>query len=300
VDVDDLKGNVEARTQIQVEFEQAADQNRARQMFIGRRTKDVICDFVWWLEAEDRSAASNWANQVLARCSAGNCVSNAANTAGYVYWLVSAIYGNLEDFRGDFDVYAAVYTDDEVNTQYRLSYLIGPVTDFMRYQNQWVKQTEPSVWQLIYLGTIHHSEFIRAGVTPLELAPLVEYQKDAADTVKLDFICLLPRDEPETRLTAFIHSTWPVGNFCTASMNADFDYTGIEDAATNAKLTMVELAGEYMRLEPRRENRLLFVGKTAYTGAVPNDTDYEAHGAVTDLQWRIYLDYLPQYISPLE
>jgi len=300
VDVDDLKGNVEARTQIQVEFEQAADQNRARQMIIGRRTKDVICDFVWWLEAEDRSGASNWANQVLARCSAANCVSNAANVTGSVYWLISVVYGNIEDFRGEFDVFAAVYTDDEVNTQYRLSYLIGPVSDFVRYQNQWVKQTEADVWQLIYLGTIHHSSFTRAGVTPQDLIPLVEYQKDAADTAKLDFICLIPKDEPETHLTAFLHSAWQVGDFCTASKTDDFDYTGVEDPGTNTKFVNANLRGEYMKLEPNRENRLLFVGKTAYTGAVPNETDYEAHGASTDLQWRIYLDYLPQYISPLE
>jgi len=59
VDVDDLKGDVEARLLMRTEFEQKADLDYAVDIIAGRRTRAYPCELLHWLEAEDAGTKTN-------------------------------------------------------------------------------------------------------------------------------------------------------------------------------------------------------------------------------------------------
>jgi len=207
----------------------------------------------------------------------------------------------IEGFFGDFDVFAGVYTNDEVNTSFRLGYRLGGSTIFST-PNLWKRVDNASTWELLHLGSINASPMIRAGYNAAHLFVRVEYQKDAADTAELDFIWLVPKQEPQMRLECFptLDNFLRTGTFWGIGNDEDFDYSGKEDpidAPTGWKGTLV-VHGSIMALEPRIENRLYLTCISWNLGATRKE--YECHGAATDLQMIVNINYLPQYMSPLE
>jgi len=301
-DVDGLKGDTESRLFARVEFDIEADEGYARHLWVGRRTRDNYCSFAWWIEAEEYNAVSNWALAGgLARCSAGECISNAvAPTTGYVQWQFAvAPLANIFSQLGKFDVFAAVFTNDHAHTSYRLSWgRIDP-----EYTNKWVKQTADNQWELIHLGSIYFDPYIKTGRTMLPENLWVHYQKDTSDTVKLDFIWFVPKDEDQMVLNALpVDATLTVGLLAASyhwviGNDDDFLYIGIEDQVPPRWREPLSLRGKPMGIVPQIENRLYFVCET-YENSSGVDI-YECHGA-TNLQMRVNIDYLPQYVSPLE
>jgi len=294
VDTDDLKGDVDARLLMRVEFEQKADEDYARDLICGRRTRPIVCNFTWWMEAEDRDGVSNWATVAEAGCSAGNKVRDAGvNAAGYVRWQIDVVYGNVADHFGRFDVFGVVSTDDPVNTSYRMYWDVGGI----RAYNRWVWQSNTSKWELVYLGTVDPVPFIRSGIDPVRYAIFVEYQKQAADTAELDVIWLVPKDEPEMRLDPPSSDYITVGQWWAEGQDEDFNYLGLEQNTPPIEwIEPPHLMGQHMTLVPRKENRLYL---SCTTFDVTDDV-WEAHGAATDLQMIVNIDYLAQYISPME
>lgn len=305
-DVDDLKGDVDARLLMRVEFEKVADETYARHLIVGRRTRDPVC-LDHWLEAEDRDGVSNWTTGALARCSAGNRVTDTPNTSGYVEWDVDAIaaYGTAASFGGRYDVYAAVKSEDYDNTWYRICYSLGAGYNI----GKWVKQTVDAKWQLIKLGEVDFDPFTRSGVEPEYLLIRVEYDKQADDDAELDFIWLVHKDEPQMRLdcgtitdlpTGVSIQTLAVGMWWAVGRDEDFDYIGAELSTPPVEWDhWLHLRGEAMTLAPNKENRLYFV---CITLDDPDDI-YECHaiaGPANALEMIVNIDYLPQYNSPLE
>ena len=296
-DVADLKGTEEARLLMRVEYEQIADKAGAEDLIIARENKDDYCAFLWWLEAEDASVQTQWADLGgLARCSAGDCVSDNANAAGYISWSTGAVPGfDLPANHGKFDVYGVLYTDDSANTQYRLSY--SPFGANL-YYNNWIKQTQDSQWELIYLGEVNMDMFARTPIIFWRLTIRLEYLKDAGDTVRADCLWLLPKNQPETYLYhPGAGSGVTIGEYWAHGRDEDFDYDGHEAAAGMVVEYLLWLQGDVMTLTPRLENRLYFVCTTM------DRPQYEAHaiaGAPPSVQMLVNLAYLPQYRTPLD
>jgi len=295
MDFDDLKGDVEARTLFQIEFEQAATSTPARHLYMARRTRDVICQFLWWLEGEEQTWNLNWVDDIaVPALSAGCCATDTANVAGSLYWTISG--ASLPAHRGSFDVWASVYTADEVNTFYRCSYSIGGVIGFE--PNGWVRQRNPSKWELIHLGTLDFDPYVRTGWTPSRLDIRVEYAKQAGDVAKLDFVWLMPRDEPQTILSSPIGLGVQLGDYWTISECDDFSYLYYEVAAGSLMENPLWVRGDPMTLRPWHENRVYFTCEVRDAGL---DDIIEIHGAGANvLQFVVNVAYLPQYISPLE
>lgn len=309
-DVCDLKGTDEARLLIQTEWEQAADMTRTADLIIARRNWWEIARASTsdnhWLEAEDATTLNNWAALGgLARCSSGDCVSDNANVAGNVTWQFfstpAGVQYDAEGMRGRYDVFAMVYTDDAEHTQYRLGYTnFGGLLGFF---GDWVKQPDDNQWQMVYLGEVNLDKFLRAGFVAAIFYVAVEYAKDAADTVRLDCIWLLPKTDPETRLHTVAADWLVVGQYWAIDRTEDFDYEEKEGvgivAATQGELC---LQGDVPTLSPHRVHgqRLYFCCESIDTGPTPDERVWEAHGAATDLQLRVDVSYLPQYQTPLD
>jgi len=313
-DVDDLKGDVDARLLMRVELEQDADFVGHKSLIVSRNTRvpPVITglhrELFWWLEAEDATDRADWADAVggLARCSAGDCVSDAAAVTGHVYFLLDvAPWWPAQRFGGSFDVYGAVYTDDAVNTQFRLRYQLMDLPTHYCEPNPWVRTVCADTWNLLYLGSIDFDPIIRQGIIPDCFIIRVDYQKAAGhggDVAKLDFLWLLRRDEPEMILTChpIPGNALAFGEFWAIGQTDDFDYSGKENTLYAWEGTL-NLRGEAMTLVPAIENRLYFVSVSQDPGvAVGEEEQYECHGAADALQMKVNIDYLPQYTSPLE
>jgi len=153
-------------------------------------------------------------------------------------------------------------------------------------------------WELLYLGPVDWGRFFRTGVTATTVDLLVQYEKDAADTVRLDCLWLVPRTEPRMRLQHTAANSVPVGSFWVTGQTESFDYLG-EESGVPAWAEAIMLVGKPMTLCPNVENRLYF---TCETFDSP-DTIWEAHaiaGAPPSVEMIVNIDYLPQYTSPLE
>jgi len=288
VSIDDLKGDVDARIQMRVEYEQKADDDYALDLYVGRRSQSIVCNFMHWFEAED-GALTNWPAVALARCSAGAMIQLVGGVAaGSVLWDIGPIYGNLVDFISAFDIFAIVKTNDKDNTQYRAF--------SVQQYGPWRKQDVNNKWQMIHLGNINLGHFLRAGVEPVSLSIGVEYAKDIADTVELDAIWLVPKMEPGLRLESAPQTSLAVGEWWAIDSTEEFNYDGIERNIPPPSWVIGLNVSGAMTLKPWEDNRLYFVCLTKNV----QDTIYEAHGAATDLQMIVSINYLPQYISPLE
>jgi len=305
-DVDDLKGDTPTRGLMRVEFEKIADQAGAHKLFVARRTRPEAACFPWWLEAEtvpaDHRAA--WAPIVLARCSGGSRLTDSANLTGYVIFSSSSVPPAfaLDYLYGTYDIFAALYTDDPVNTLCRLSYSWGG----QRYYSPWVRQVNTSKWELVKLGSLDFDPYLGATTGVSQLSIYVEYQKQAADTIEIDFVWLFPKDEPQMVITPEYESNIGVGEWWAVGNSTDFDYIATEwDVPPLKILWPTSLRGGITSMEPSKENRLYFVCLTHYVGGAPDYAlRYEAHDTATGpgdaLEMVVNIDYLPQYTSPLE
>jgi len=315
-DVADLKGDVEARLLVRVQHAFVADLDHHADLIAARRSwwdypePDVTRD-MHWLEAEDADTQTQWADMGgLVRCSAGECVEDDnvdAHTSGSVEWdffnpLAVAPRKRTNSLRGRWDVFGVVYTDDEANTMYRLSHTNLAAT--RTFYNTWVRQTLPDQWQLTYLGEINLDKYLRDNQSAHDCSVTVEYAKQAADTVRLDCIWLLPKSEPETRLHVpdddwgyYVYDLW------VFSRDGDFDYQAKEEWSGAEYLSKGELylQGDDFSLTPRRTvgQRLYMSIESVDTVPVPDERVWEAHGAGT-LRLRVDISYLPQYLSPLD
>ncbi|HUV74816.1 MAG TPA: hypothetical protein VMW79_10940 [Anaerolineae bacterium] len=312
-DVCDLKGTDEARLLLRVEYDRTADLTHTADLIVGRRSQwdypspaTVLVRDIHWLEAENATTLTNWAAAALARCSGGNCISNAANIAGsaqYRFFITPGAgqYGS-QYMRGRHDVFGVVYTDDAANTQYRLSYtnMHGQLT----FYNKWVKQPLASTWQLIYLGEINFDKFLRSSTVANDLYLTIEYAKDAVDTVSLDCMWLLSKTEPEARLHCAEGDWLGMPHYWAMDRTEDFDYEEKEytPVATVTVLGELCLQGDVITLTPNMVvgQRLYFSCESVDTAAAPDEREWEGHGVGTDLQMIVNLSYLPQYRSPLD
>ena len=319
-DVSDLKGTDEARLLIRVEPIQQADLTRAADLILARRSQftypgDITSAAgnvrdVHWLEAED-AVLSLWAPAALPRCSGGNHVTNAANISGFAEWSfprltpgAMGVSNYSSQVRGRWDVFGVVYANDIVNTQYRLSYsnFIAFGATALWYYNPWVKQKDANTWQLVYLGEIDFDQYLRTGFTAGGAYIHVEYAKDALDTVNLDCIWLLPKEDPESRLHS-INLDWlfmSTNYFWTLQRTEDFDGEEKEVYGVSYWITTGELClqGDVMVGRAQVDQRFYFCCESAVGGS--SVRSYEAHGAAHPLQFRVYLNYLPQYQTPLD
>jgi len=155
--------------------------------------------------------------------------------------------------------------------------------------------TAASKWQLIYMGDAYFDPILRSGIRANSLAWLLEYKKEAGDTVECDYLWFVPADDcPMDMEVPTLDALVAVGQFFAFSEIGDFDYSGHE-TSTNRLSRSLALHGR-TKLKPAIENRLYFYLESC--DAVNRIS--EVHGAATNLQMIVSLSYLPQYISPLE
>lgn len=292
-----IGGDVPCRLLMRVEFDQKANRDYVRDLIVGRRTRATISNFKHWIEAESFDSNSNWSSSALTRCSGGSRVTDSsAATSGNIKINIDSVFGNVDDFGGSFDVFAVLYTDDITNSQFRLGYDAG--ASGYNY-NSWIRVPVVSSWQLVYLGQMYFDQFNRSGRDPDNVYLTVEYEKDASDRVDCDFVWLIPNDEPRMMLEApkspLSSRALAVGEEWVVSSVEDFDYVCKETPGTSEWNFRFNLHGEIMSLQPNVDNRLYF----SCISLVTTTEEWECH-STTDLSMKVTLDYLPQYISPLE
>lgn len=295
-DVDDLKGDVEAKTRLLMEFDVKADYDAMMLSRVFRRTRGTAPNFTSVLEAESAISRSNWANAADAKCSNGNKVSNNSTTSGYV---VCAVTANLTDNYGCFQVFARLSVTDIGNTRFRASTISSASTgDWQVGQWKYLK-IAGALFQLVDLGTFHMPPVdLRSGATTGNLHYKVEYAKDDNDTAECDYILIVPVDECVSIGDLGFSDSLVEGEYFAFEDAADFAYAAAETSGA-VYTRALAVKGTFLRLVPNITNRLLF---SVDTKVVPNGPQAinEVHGASTNLQMKITIDYLPQYISPLE
>jgi len=310
-DVADLKGTDDARLLLRLQFNED-DPSLAGDLVVGRRSWWDYPNFplttdVHWLEAENAQARNGWAILGgLATCSAGDCLTDSAAAAGHCWWqfLVDPVgAGRIRSLamQGRYDVYGMVYTSDEVNTLYRLHY--SGFGQQVFYYNNWVRQPDDLEWQMIYLGEVNADRFLSQGVVPSFWQIGVEYQKDAADTVRIDCICLVSKAEPEMRLHR-LSPDWVLElGYWAFDRTEDFDYQSKENLGATALVASSAhvLQGDPMTgaIGPPEGQRFYFTYEEV-SWAVPGQRYWIAHGAVVTPTMIVTMSYLPQYLSPLD
>lgn len=282
-----IKGDVEAPTRLIVEFDVQADNTQMEQVFLGRRTRGTPSSFVAVHEGEGFATKSNWASAAETKCSGGNKVSNSANTAGHVRKDVTLDANN----RGVFHCYARLKTDDITNTKFRVESKLGGIG----LTNDWTYLAVANKWLLADLGKLYWDPLVRSGITEPDVTWTIEYEKDASDLAELDYVLLLPADESALWLDD-LGASFLVDHAFVISEVADFPYMQIEQVSTTTIKQAMSLKGGFLKLQPNAAHRIYFVANTDDLVDIVN----EVHGTTTDLQMKITIDYLPQYISPLE
>jgi len=291
-----IAGDVPAKTRVLID---GADSDNLKWIMMARRSQGTPSNFDHWWEAEDATAQSNWADDVDTTRSNGNIVSDSANASGYV---IHSGIANLNHFKGSFRIYASLWTDDIVNTQIRAQYGLGLLG--ARVIGKWQKLTRASTWQLIYLTSMTiGGELYPPGQSLADISVRIDYEKDASDAVKCDYIMLLPVDESVVQLEG-IGDIDGVGSDSDMILDGagDFEVVCILDDASNYS-GRVTLKGAALTLQPGTNNRLFFKWLCTtvstddpfndHVDAIDNDASPPTRAAVT-------LDYLPQFISPLE
>jgi len=303
-DVDDLKGDVDARLFLQVKYNKIADETTVVDLNIGRRTVDPPRELGYWLEAED-GTLWQWGAAALARCSGGSRCTDAANLTGYTQWTIGAVGAPIplrsEGNLGRYDVFAAVFTDDITDVEMR----IGSSWHTWAYNyRKWRRLGTNNEWLLVRLGSLWFDWRPTANRDAPPRRIRVEYQKGVAGTqIDLDFIWLVPSDEPAMRLVAMQDAYADMGtiNCWGYDRTWDFDYEGLEREDETRAYSPLVVQGPPMTLLPGVENRLYFV---CISYDVPNTYRvYEAHrvaGPANALEMVVTARYLPQHTSPLE
>ena len=292
-----ILGDVEVPIFLEIEFDVVGTENNIVSAKISRRTRGTVANLVHVYEAENGSTQVFWPDAGGdAGCSNVEKVAQGAGqTTGYTLWDNNV---NKADQYGGFRAFARLLTDTIATSKFRISYAVGGVAGKMaRITNSWRYLTVANKWQMVDLGPIVMPPCaLRTGVSVISVTYTLEYQKVNAAVVWADYLLLLPRDESITEIdVGDSGQALLVGTFFVYDGVGDFRYWATEDAA-NLYRTPADLRGVYPTLEPNVDNRLIF-HITSYDGADRRD---EVHGAITDLQLKITINYLPQYLSPLE
>jgi hypothetical protein len=292
-----IVGDVDARVKLRVEYESSASSHPNDLMpliRVARRTRGTVTNFQHQFEAEDATTQSNWPDSPAGdvTCSEGDKVIDSANAAGYI--IISKAV-NLLDNYGRFHVFARLKTDDIVNTKLRLSTGYVTLHDEIWQITQWKYLEVPDEWQLFDFGCFFIPPIfpITSGLNPNILYKL-EYSKDAADTVECDYIAVLPEDEPISVSDCPNAYSPDAGDWFILDQSADFDYFAIE--TTGSFLYRATVRGSPLTLRPGVTNRLIFY-PDAWDGTYRVN---RADDAVLPMHMKVWVDYLPQFISPLE
>jgi hypothetical protein len=288
-------GDVDVPLRLKLDQQSVVLKNAVKFVYVARRTLGTPANFSHWLEAE-AGGFFQWVAVADADRSGGNIRwDNGLNANGWVDWTVNA---NMGDQVGRFRVYASLWANDIVNSQFRLTHREGQYGKFQYFP--WTKMGLASQWQLIYLGTINHPA---VGSDADDFHLLVEYQKDAADIAKIDYITLLPDDESIVLYqgdTSILGHAIQDSNWLIHDATVDFPYAELEDNTTGDRVGWANvLGGPSLTLRPRVNNRLYF--KFLYPGttlSIAQDI-IDNNGAPANRLF-VTIDYMPQYISPLE
>jgi len=289
-----ILGDLDGPTRLLVEFEAATVASNTKLVKVVRRTRGTPANLAYWLEGEN-GALNNWAAGGAGSdntCSNTDRISDAAAAAGDVIFTVAA--PSTDDY-GRFGVYARLWAGDIVNTRFRISSYFA-ASGWMYNKWYWLKAA--SKWQLLYLGDVFWDPSLRTGVDISTLVLKLEYQKDAAgDIARCDYVWLAPVDESMIEITvpSFL-VTCAVGEFFASSDVDKFEYTALENATPDLLVPGVR-HGE-LRLRPGVINRLYFY-MDSYDGA-SNLSEVDNATPNAPLTMKVTIDYLPQFVSPLE
>jgi len=290
-----LPGDVPGLTRVRI-----TDENDLHSKFFlfARRTVGTPANFDHWLEAEAAGIPVFWGAVADPLRSAGNIVSDGANAAGSI---TTTILANLDHFKGRQRLYAALWTDDIVNTRFRLSWRW--TWGFYAYNN-WKRLGKVSTWQLCYLGTIDFDPMLYPSGGTIDRAEIVvEYQKHAADTCKCDYLMLLPEDESIMELAgASLLFPSPGDDSIEANGIADFPNSYMVVNATNDFFDFASRKAGFLTLQPGVNNRVYFKALSVAVGIDPfsQHMDVINNNDAPAASFHVTLDYLPQHTSPLE
>ncbi len=290
-----ILGDVPAKTRVDIRDD---NMNGPKFFYAARRSQGTVANFDHWVEAEAMSK-TNWAQVGDTDRSNGNIVSNAAAATGNIQQTVNT---NLPDYKGRIGMYAGVWANDITNTYFRLSWRFG--TPGPWYYGQWKRIWKASTWQLLRLGqVILDSDLYPEGDTLSQWVYRVEYKKDAADTVKCDYVMLLPEDESVFRADGAYFISLPTNyDLLEVDGQKDFPASYIVDSGTGDFYAHVALKGNYLTLQPNRINRVYFKLLNVTSGTDPWDDHFDLindDGAPAS-RFYVVVYYLPQFISPLE
>lgn len=280
-----IKGDVEAPLKLRV---YTAPGNTAWDIIaVAKRTRGTPSSFIQAREAEDASSELNWADASDSYCSGGNKKSNNTSTSGWARWQLAT---PSDDLLGRFRLVARVYTDDKTNTKLRVRYRWseGPW-----HYNEWKWPLGEDHWTYIDLGSIYLDRSLPSGVSIYSLEFDVMYEKDASDVISLDLIELLPEDEGIVELS----NGYMLNGQTHWDATADFEYVGMEPTTALEYGAPLTLKGE-LRLTPGKAHRLYFVNHWPSGGSGVGRWVIEHE--VANSSASVTIDYLPQYISPLE
>jgi hypothetical protein len=294
-----ILGDVPGPTQLILEIP-GVETGNVKWIYVARRTVGTPASFDHWLEAEDANSQTNWADLGDTSRSGGNIVSDSANTSGQIQHIIGA---NLDHFKGKLGVYASLFADDIVNSKFRLRWHFSDSNRI--FSGKWKWLGKASTWQLLELGTITVDPSIfPPGDTIKALNLITEYVKDASDTVKCDYIMLLPLDESTmlVELSSLLLNGTALDSFEVDGIK-DFPNAYITELATGDFTGYVYIKGDWLTLQPGVNNRIY----VKFLSAANHDDPYSENQDVIDNAAGAsaeHLDggvvHLPYYISPLE
>jgi len=290
-----ILGDVEPRLKVVVK-ETAS--KTLKWLYLATRAAGTPGNFDHWLDAEDYTAkgGSLSVHADADRCD-GEVLQATSGTTSWLYWQITT---NKGDQRGRFRAYLSVWTNDKDNTKFRLRRRWG-YADLTEATFDWQYVGKASTWQLIYLGTVQNPV---VGALPYTLAYYIDYEKDDADTIEIDYLLLLPDDESASRL----ESGFPITSLTANNDQMIFDDTGdflqveCRRSADSTQTNEAALSGPPLTLAPGKDNRV-YVKFLAISAA--DDDPYKEHldqidngGTPNSIQ--LTIDYLPQYLTPIK
>jgi len=255
-------------------------------LIIGRRTRSEPGCFSHVIEAEGFFTKSDWpAVGDPGVCSDDSKVQQVGLTAtGYIYeqyttWTTTDL--------GRFRVYGRAYTDDIVNTKIRVGYVFGGITGGDYTWTKWQYVQTVSQWCWLDFGSIYLDPALPPGIDPFAVYLRIQYEKDLADTVALDFILLLPEDESIVEIGPHFQvdsNAWRV----VFDQTKDFEYVA-RDLNVGRDFIRYAIKKGDLQFKPIIENRLIMIYLEMTNGYWPISEYLE-----------LSVQYLPQFVSPLE
>ncbi len=283
-----IVGDIEAP--IYLFYQANVDQTYALSIF--RRTRGTLANFINQHEAEDATTQSNWPDAADTECSNGNKVSQGAGqTSGYIEWLVNT---NMDDQRGWVHLFARL-KGKTTTTTFRAAVNFGTSSEPYLY-GKWIYPRVDNTFELRSLG-----RFRFPGQDPLagkfaNYRIRIEYSKADADVAECDFLHRMPDGESAMRLTRSfmgLYQTVPNYSLLDATLiTLPYKYAAVVSSSKQhiAKLDMYS----ELKLKPGVDHRLYF------HWTVDSNDKMTVLNGTTPVNAVISLDYLPQYLVPLE